>query len=166
MIKVELESNSISSDLYNDIVAALDMVMEDARKSNPNIVISYTTMFSPICDEVEEVSVETYIPVNFVPMDYQAHSDTEKIVRGRDLEEGDVILVADSVFRENPNRPDAYNNEYIRDRLYTKSRWCRVTQLEKKTAYQQSLISYIGVYADGSISSHTYNESIYFIVKK
>lgn len=165
MIEVKLTTNSTDTELYTTIVSALDMVLEDARTGDPDIVIGYTTWYNPIGADAEEV-VEAYIPADYVPIDYKAHTNSEKIVRGSELKEGDVILIADAVFRENPVRVDAHSNEYVRERLNTKSRWCRVTNLEGKTAYQQDLISYIGLYADGTMAAHTYNKSIYFIVKK
>lgn len=94
--------------------------------------------------------------------------DTD-LIRGRDLQNGMIVLLEDSTMRDEPTCPDNGTHKCGARclRAFRVSRWCKVTDLEKRTrvAGELALLSFIGEYADGSKASHTYNVSYFWYVK-
>lgn len=110
---------------------------------------------------VNEVIV---IPEDFTPLNFRMDPATEDLIRGDKLENGMVVLIEQAMHREDPDR--AFNTEreltaYEMERLQRNSRWCRVTGLYT----QGDITQFIGVYADGTKHSRTYNLSYCWYVK-
>jgi hypothetical protein len=96
--------------------------------------------------------------------------DTD-LIRGRELEDGMIVLLEDAVMRDEPECPPEspevpHTCGYRCQRALKVSRWCKVSKLEKKRNYGDNpLVSFVGEYADGSKASHTYNISYFWYVK-
>lgn len=113
------------------------------------------------------IAMETKgIPEAYVPLDYNPDGAIETLVRGSSIENGMIVLSED--MREDPERHvEGYNGDYKpsvydRLRLNKMSRWCRVTEL----TVQNDIVSFVGIYADGSMYSRSYHQRWYWLVKR
>lgn len=104
------------------------------------------------------------VPEEFVPQNFEMNPETEDLIRGNLVQENMIVLV-EGLYRTDPSghevgvdhECDAYNCP----RLLKESRWCRVTQIERRG----ELLSFIGAYSDGRKASRTYNLSYCWFVK-
>jgi hypothetical protein len=92
------------------------------------------------------------VPVAEIGREYLNDPQTEDCVYGDELREGDVAILAEGLFRwhsgENTFNPATH--------------WCRVTKLRQRG----DILSFIGVYADGSQVPRTYNVSLCWYIKR
>jgi hypothetical protein len=107
------------------------------------------------------VAVTVTIPAGFAPMVYLTDPETEDVVWGDDLRDGMVVILSDSILMDDPDKFET-TDVYTRRRLLEKARWCRITRLRR----DGHLVSFIGVYEDGSQFSRTYASSWAWVVKK
>ncbi|QFG08742.1 hypothetical protein PBI_INGRID_70 [Arthrobacter phage Ingrid] len=118
---------------------------------------------------------EVVIPVNpQIPFQLESKgyimnpSDTD-LIRGKELEDGMIVLLEDSLLREEPTCTEDPEHKCGSrcHRAFKTSRWCKVSKLEKRMRVtgEVALLSFVGEYADGSKSSHTYNVSYFWYVK-
>jgi hypothetical protein len=93
--------------------------------------------------------------------------ETDDLIRGLDLENDMVVLLEDTVCRENPEshlkEDHTECDSHTCIRILQSARWCKVTQLERRRG--NDLLSFIGVYHDGTKRSRIYNQSFYWFVK-
>jgi hypothetical protein len=106
------------------------------------------------------------IPTGFAPMDFDMDPSTEDLIRGNNLQPGMIVLVEAITVREDPSdhidNADHVCEKYKCARLKSDSQWCMVTDLQKRG----DLTTFIGLYADGTKRSRTYNQSYCWFVKK
>lgn len=98
---------------------------------------------------------------DFAPIDYMMDPVTEDLIRGSDLKEGMVVLIEDHLAREDPKRlssENLYHSTAVR--IWETSRWCMVTKLQ-----QGDVMSFIGVYGDGTKMSRMYSDRYCWFVK-
>lgn len=106
------------------------------------------------------------IPEGFVPLDFIMNPATDDLIFGYDLKEGMVVLLESLSAREDPKRLEDVNvHPYTKNRIFENARWCLVTRITTmRGAYD--VHSFIGLYADGTKMSRTFNRSFAWIVKK
>lgn len=117
------------------------------------------------------------IPSEYVQIDHQMNPKTEDLISGRKLEEGMIVLLEESILREDPERlkrlekrtgvdPEelAYEARYIRNRLNKSSRWFRILEIEPSTNHDD-IVHFIALYSDGTKASHMFNKSYHWFVK-
>jgi len=112
---------------------------------------------------MEKIEIE--VPGVIVPANFQMDPATDDLIRSNSLLEGMVVLIED-ISRESPLQheldPEHECDQHKCVRLLRESRWCRVSSIVRRNG----LISFIGVYADGTKRSRTYNQSYCWFVKK
>lgn len=94
---------------------------------------------------------------------YTMNPATEDVIRGSKLEEGMVVLIEDSILKGDPER--AFKNDpsgFGTKRVLEVNRWCKVTDLE----VENDIVSFIGLYHDGTKQERRYNQSYCWIVKR
>lgn len=128
--------------------------------------------FKVIIDDVHFRSI--FIPDEYVPYDFNAHVDDHYILSGDQLREGMVIIAAEKVFRENPERlylknyQDKYvietrvSSVYDRAAVQERARWSIVTNL----SIDDDIVHWTSLYSDGTMIPRSYNRSIKWIVIK
>ena len=95
------------------------------------------------------------VPVAEVGKQYMSDPETDDLIRGEELQDGMVVLVADGLFRGSTMG------------RYEDNRWCRVSKLKFSPQREYGRItSFVGVYADGSLFPRSYSESYFWYVKK
>lgn len=105
------------------------------------------------------------IPTGYVGLDYLMDPKTEDLIRGSGLENGMVVL--SEGMREDPTRhEEGYRGHYKpgpydRASLETTSQWCRVTELR----VDNEVVSFVGVYPDGTKRSRKYHQHWFWLVK-
>jgi hypothetical protein len=113
--------------------------------------------------------IDPAIPFQLESKGYIMDPRDTDLIRGRELEDGMIVLLEDSLMREEPTcTEDADHKCGSRCyRAFKTSRWCKISKLEKNRNYggDSRLVSFVGEYADGSKSSHTYNVSYFWYVK-
>ncbi len=87
---------------------------------------------------------------------YTANAVTDKIVFGDQLQNGMRVLVAESIMRGHSG-DDAYSVASRAER----NCWCKVTELRQRN----NVVTFVGVYDDGSMRVRTYNKDDGWIVK-
>lgn len=98
---------------------------------------------------------------DFVPIDYMMDPVTEDLIRGSDLKEGMVVLIEDPMVRDDPSDLDKEDlRPYTIRRIHEASRWCMVTKLE-----QGQILSFIGIYGDGTKMHRQYSDRYCWYVK-
>lgn len=108
------------------------------------------------------------IPSEYVPVDFAMDPVTDDLIFGDELEVGMVVLVEDLVTREtrDPNKHyDGVSDEhmaYIRAKADETARWCRIVRLRK----DGEIITFVGLYSDGTKRTRTYNQAYAWFVKK
>ncbi len=100
----------------------------------------------------------------FEPRYRTMESEYEDLLYGVDLVEGMIVLLFDPLMKGDP---DAIHSDYDRMHLLQNNRWCEVTQLKITTRYDATLlVSFIGVYRDGTKMPRTFCGSYTWLVKK
>jgi len=106
------------------------------------------------------------IPKGFASKNFIMDPATDDMIYGSELEEGMIVLMGDSLIREDPAQffqtPEEERSEYTENRLRQSARWCRVTKLR----YHGHIVQFIGVYEDGTKVSRSYANSYAWYVKK
>lgn len=106
------------------------------------------------------------IPSEMVPQNFEMNPRTEDLIRGIEVQEDMVVLIENITHREDPSAheygADHECDAYKCPRLLKESRWCKVTKIEQ---HHGDLLTFIGVYADGTKRSRTYNLSYCWYVK-
>ena len=98
---------------------------------------------------------------DFVPIDYMMDPATEDLFRGSDLQEGMVVLIEDHMVREDPSNLNKEGmSPYSIRRIQEASRWCMITELQLG-----NIMSFIGVYGDGTKMSRMYSDRYFWLVK-
>ena len=95
----------------------------------------------------------------FVDRFYEMNPESEDLLAGDELENGLIVLIEDSMVREDASRAEF--DAYAMKRLRENNQWCRVTSLRR----HGDLVSFVGVYEDGVKRPRTFNQSYYWIVK-
>ena len=111
---------------------------------------------------IEDQGFIAMIPKEFVGIDFQMNPETDDLRRGSDLRDGDIVLVEDLSYRYYQEGTDS---PYDIVRNNRDCRWALVT-LFHCDSQDREIISFIGVYADGTKSSRIYAKSICWFVKK
>ena len=94
---------------------------------------------------------------------YMAQSEYEDIVFGEHLQDGMIVLVADTALRANM---DAIHDAYDKDRADEHNRWCEVTRLQTRPGSTGTLVTFVGVYPDGTQRVRKYSTEYAWIVKR
>lgn len=110
------------------------------------------------------------IPFAYAPYSFEMEPGRHDLLFGDELEEGMIVLVSDPNLRRDPldkiraEKPGYYGptwdavDEY---NLIKTSCWCRVTKLQR----MGRVISFIGLYADGTKKVRTYHQTIGWFVQ-
>lgn len=102
------------------------------------------------------------IPNELVGINVRSNLQEETLIRGRDILEGDIVLVAEPIYRTDPKYLEMESpSDHDLYRLASTSRWCRVTKVER----HNQVISFVGLYHDQSEYPRSYNESIFWFCK-
>lgn len=104
------------------------------------------------------------VPDGHVPRDYIMDPGTEDLIRGERLGDGMVVLIGDHMMREDPDQENLSPHQGVR--LRENNRWCLVTDLRFTNRHDNSLVDFIGVYADGTKTGRRYSDSYLWLVKK
>lgn len=96
----------------------------------------------------------------FVPIGYVMNPADEDLIRGENLRDGMVVLIEDILVRDAPDTLGEKSTPYAVTRVLAASRWCKVTQLK-----QGSIVSFVGVYGDGTKMSRAYSDRYFWLVK-
>lgn len=103
--------------------------------------------------------------MDFEPMDYVMNPETDDLIRGDKLREGMIVLLESvSMRRDAENFADPKTRPYDRQRSLETSRWCTVTDMHTSSG-DGRVMSFIGLYADGTKFERMYNESFCWFVK-
>lgn len=99
----------------------------------------------------------TVIPAVEVGRQYLSDPDVDELIRGDEVQDGMVVLVADSIMR----------GSSLSTRSLETDRWCRVSKIRMTRRHNaEPLLSFVGTYADGSQFPRTYSSSYFWYVKK
>lgn len=105
--------------------------------------------------ELAYTNTDTYIPEGYVALDYKNDPETEDLIFGSELQEGMVVLIEATTLRDNPEGANL-DSPYTRHRLDQNSRWCKITKLLRNSIHSSEVVTFIGVYADGTKMSRTF----------
>lgn len=110
----------------------------------------------------------------FVDKFYEMDPEFEDLLsHGKHLQNGMIVLLEDSLMREETTS----RNDYAAERMREVNRWCEVSQLEIIRRYDYDdqmgsviaesapLISFIAIYSDGTKKKRRYDSSYAWIVK-
>lgn len=116
--------------------------------------------------EITENLVNLEIPFEAVRIDYVMNPKTDDLIHGSELVEGMIVLIESASLRDNPERIsfEKATDGYLSNRIRETARWCRVTKLTT-VPENRALLTFIGLYADGTKMSRTLNKSHYWLVK-
>jgi hypothetical protein len=107
------------------------------------------------------------IPSGYVSHTFNPLIEEHQIVTGDQLRNGFIVLLADSTFRENPEKimpPIAADiSSHERNRIAESSRWAIVTNLQSSPR-TPNIITFDGIYADGTAIPRMYNNTIKWAV--
>lgn len=106
------------------------------------------------------------VPDVFETKLFQMNPATDDLIRGVELANDMVVLLEDPLNREQPGdhlKEGHECNPHRCTRVLATARWCKVTQLERRRG--NDLVSFIGVYHDGTKRSRVYNVSFCWFVK-
>lgn len=116
--------------------------------------------------------VQIEIPSGYVPISFMPLIDKHFVKTGDRLRDGMIVLLADTGFRDNPERlsPEYPSrargfrpSDYDRQRVQETARWALVTDYR----LDGSVVSFTAVYADGTMATRGgYNKSIKWIIQK
>lgn len=96
---------------------------------------------------------------------YQMDPEFEDLLYGSDLKDGMLVLIQDPLIKGDPTQDNS--NDYDKHKLLETNRWCEVTQFKIQSRGADSpLITFIGVYSDGTKFPRTYDASYCWFVKK
>lgn len=112
---------------------------------------------------------------DYVPMAYSMDPKTEIVIWGSELTNGMKVLAESTFLRSDPGRKARHIalvargegrswNEHDEQQLRESSRWCTVTGLRKPD--HNGVISFIGLYEDGTQHVRQMNQSWAWYVKK
>jgi hypothetical protein len=101
----------------------------------------------------------------YVDKFYVCQTEFEDIVFGDNLQDGMIVLIEDSLIRENLEHITGSSAQHRADEM---NRWCEVTELKVTPRYDtpSPLIKFVGVYPDGTKRVRTFCASYGWIVKK
>lgn len=122
----------------------------------PLYILERETLMTESNEITEQTMDLLTIPAQHVRQGYSANVNVETILWGDELVEGMVVLIADPTFRENEERINIasdYELSYIRPRYDEQNRWCRVSKIRARN----DVMSFVGLYADGTQRTRTYN---------
>jgi len=105
------------------------------------------------------------IPKQPIPIYYKFDPETEILVDGDKLAPGMIVALWHSSWRGDPDDIDPGGSQSEMTRTLQLAWWCRVENLYPQRG-SDYLISFTGVYADGSMAPRTSNVSYTWIVKK
>jgi hypothetical protein len=105
------------------------------------------------------------IPSRPVIKNYEMNPLKDDLISGYKLEEGMLVLCEDALLRayadKKPNKTDPDFLRFMKTRYF-----CRVTELTFSSSYDNgTLVTFIGVYADGVKRVNTYNCVYRWIVR-
>lgn len=101
---------------------------------------------------------------DFEPMDFVMNPETEDLIRGDKLREGMIVLLEGCHMRQDPKNFETTDSAYTRQRCLETARWCTVTDI-RTSRNNRDVLSFIGLYADGTKFERMYNESYSWFVK-
>ena len=109
----------------------------------------------------------------FVSKFYEMDPQFEDLLaNGKDLKDGMIILLEDSMFRGDPDSTSPYEQEKVREI----NRWCTVSQVNIQRRFDTDelgrviqeaspLVSFVATYGDGVKKKRSYDSSYAWIVK-
>lgn len=103
------------------------------------------------------------IPGEFTPRFFEMDPQTDDCISGWNLKEGMIVILESTFGRIDPEKED--KTSYDLEHLSIQNRWCRIEQF-LPDARNPEVFSFIGVYADGSKHSRSYNRQWAWYVKK
>ena len=101
---------------------------------------------------------------DFAPFDYVMNPETDDLIRGDKLREGMIVLLEGCRMRQDPKNFETTDSAYNRQKALETSRWCTVTDIQTRSG-DGRVMSFIGLYADGTKFERTYNEFFCWFVK-
>ena len=101
------------------------------------------------------------IPAGYKPITYLMDAETEDLIYGEELRDGMVVVIADTILSPDPDSGRELH-PYEQRRLLECARWCRVERMRR----EGHVVSFIGVYADGSKFPRSYAASYTWYVKR
>ena len=109
--------------------------------------------------EINSVEEPIEAPEGLVPLDYVMDPETEDLVYGDELREGDIVLIESGLIRLSIPKNWADVHEYDRLKTLENSRWCVITKLRRPTGYEDhnTILNFIGVYEDGTKMSRSFS---------
>ena len=116
----------------------------------------------------------------FVDKFYEMNPETDDLLaEGTELENGMIVLLEDSLMREDPERVDstALGTRYQQERLREVNRWCEVMNFKVQRRFEHDdmgsvltevdpLVEFVALYSDGTKKKRRYAASYAWIVKK
>ena len=111
--------------------------------------------------EIDTVEEPVESPAGLVPLYYMMNPETEDLVYGDELRDGDIVLIETGLVRFSIPKNWAEVREYERVKTLENSRWCMITKLRRTPGYGDSnwILNFIGVYEDGTKMSRSFSES-------
>lgn len=108
----------------------------------------------------------TLVPSHMVSANFTMNPEIEDLIRGVNLQVGMVVLLEDTLSREDPDKyydatPERKLSLYEHQRALTTARWCRIEDFYIKN----DIAHFIGVYVDGTKRSRMYNTHYCWYVK-
>jgi hypothetical protein len=97
---------------------------------------------------------------------HKMNPSTEDVLFGGQLRDGMIVLIHDSSFLGEGPESGEWSHPYEEERYLTNNRWCRVTNFLPKLSHDPDIISFIGVYEDGTKQARSYHKSFAWYVKK
>ena len=109
--------------------------------------------------EINTVEEPIEAPEGLVPLDYVMNPETEDLVYGDELRDGDIVLIESGIVRYSIPKNWAEVNEYERVKILENARWCMITKLRRTPGYgdSNSTLNFIGVYGDGTKMSRSFS---------
>ena len=78
--------------------------------------------------EINTVEEPVEAPEGLVPLDYIMNPETEDLVYGDELRDGDIVLIESGLVRHSIPKNWAEVREYERIKTQENSRWCMITK--------------------------------------
>ena len=126
-------------------------------------------------NKLEQEMALLNIPAEFVESNFSMNPETDDLIFGEVLKDGMVVLLEDTLMRASPARKRRLEEgtakgeglgwyEQDERRLNETSRWCRIERLRLMSGNSE-MVTFVGVYSDGTKRIRTYNKSYGWFVK-
>lgn len=108
-------------------------------------------------NETSFVEIGGIAYANIIPRYYQMDPETDDLLYADELEDGMMVLIG-----EPEGRADETNPEFFGMSLLNFNRWCKVSKLR----LNHDIVTFIGVYPDGSKTRRVSDATMTWLVKK